>query len=172
MFITRFLVYFTRLLYSMKHSLRLLLCLRFHLLLLVPLRRINKFCILGMLYFTAVLNLILLVCICFQVVLFFTLSVPTESVQRALRMVVFLTKSVVDVFGVLRDSFSQPLASKRLTNIQTSSHCFPKTLTLALLKTPIRTNECRIYFLNQPLTVLLLPSVRHAATVSQQNIAQ
>jgi hypothetical protein len=48
----------------------------------------------------------LLACICFQVVLFFTLSVPTESVQRALRMVVFLTQSVVDVFGVLRDSFS------------------------------------------------------------------
>ena len=57
-------------------------------------------------YFTAVLNLKLLSFILFEVVLFLTLSVPTESVQRALRMVVFLTQSVVDVFGVLRDSFS------------------------------------------------------------------
>ena len=65
-------------------------------------------------YFTAVLNLILLVCICSQVVVFLVIclwplraatvgSVPTESVQRALRMVVFLTQSVVDVFGVLRN---------------------------------------------------------------------
>ena len=68
--------------------------------------RFNKFCILGMLYSPAVLNLKLLVCICFQVVLFFTLSVPTESVQRALRMVVFLTQSVVDVFVVLWDFLS------------------------------------------------------------------
>ena len=57
-------------------------------------------------YSSAVLNLKLLSFILFEVVLFFTLSVPTESVQRALRMVVFLTQSVVDVFGVLRDSFS------------------------------------------------------------------
>ena len=66
------------------------------------------------LYSLAVFNLKLLVCICFQVVLFFTLclwplraatvgSMPTESVQRPLRMVVFLTQSVVDVFGVLRN---------------------------------------------------------------------
>ena len=66
------------------------------------------------LYSPAVLNLKLLSFILFEVVLFFTLclwplraatvgSVPTESVQRALRMVVFLTQSVVDVFGVLRN---------------------------------------------------------------------
>ena len=54
-------------------------------------------------YSSAVLNLKLLSFILFEVVLFFTLSVPTESVKRALRMVVFLTQSVVDVFGVLRN---------------------------------------------------------------------
>ena len=51
-------------------------------------------------------NLKLLSFILFEVFVFFTLSVPTESVQRALRMVAFLTQSVVDVFGVLWDFLS------------------------------------------------------------------
>ena len=62
-------------------------------------------------YSLAVLNLKLLSFILFEVVLFFTLclwplraatvgSVPTESRQRTLRMVAFLTQNVVDVFGV------------------------------------------------------------------------
>ena len=62
----------------------------------------------------------------FQVVVFFTLSVPTESVQRALRMVAFLTQNVVDIFGVLWDFLSQPLTCERLTNGQTSAHLSQK----------------------------------------------
>ena len=49
---------------------------------------------------------LLLSFILFQVVVFFTLSVPTESVQRTLRMVAFLTQNVVDIFGVLWDFLS------------------------------------------------------------------
>ena len=96
--------------------------------------------LLCMLYFTAVLNLIPLVCICFQVVFFFTLSVPTESVQRALRMVVFLTQSVVDVFGVsgiklcLIDNACSNRSCK--ARVATGKHCQHTSLTARTNRDP------------------------------------
>ena len=118
-------------------------------------------------YFTAVLNLILLVCICFQVV-FFRTFYADRKYQRPLRMVAFLTQNVVDVFGVsgiklcLIDNACSNRSCK--ARVATGKHCqhtakvshsnspplIPKTLTLVLLKALIRTNDNRGFIFKLP----------------------
>ena len=106
--------------------------------------------LLCMLYYFAVFNLKLLVCICFKSLFFRTLPLAPSGgdrwfyadrkYQRPLRMVAFLTQNVVDVFGVsgIRHCLIDNACSNRScgARVATGKHCQLWSLTARTNRDP------------------------------------